>query len=140
MTPYIHKVHYYETDQMKVVHHGNYIHWMEEARIAFLEEIDCSYEKLEQMGLISPIVNVEISYKSPAKFNDDIQINLKITKYDGLVFIVNYQMVNIKTKAVVAIGETKSCFINQDGRLINLAKVFPEIHQKLQSYLSQENI
>ena len=36
---YKHKVQYYETDKMQVVHHSNYIRWMEEARVEFLEKI-----------------------------------------------------------------------------------------------------
>lgn len=72
MKPYIHKVHYYETDQMKVAHHGNYLHWMEEARVDFLLQLGCPYDKLEEMGIISPIVSVTCNYKSPAFFNDDI--------------------------------------------------------------------
>ena len=43
-----HKVQYYETDQMKVVHHSNYIRWFEEARVAFLEEIGCPYDLMEE--------------------------------------------------------------------------------------------
>ncbi len=37
MNDYIHRVQYYETDQMAVVHHSNYIRWMEEARVEFLD-------------------------------------------------------------------------------------------------------
>ncbi|MDO4174604.1 MAG: acyl-CoA thioesterase, partial [Eubacteriales bacterium] len=35
---YNHRIQYYETDGMRIVHHSNYIRWMEEARIAFMEE------------------------------------------------------------------------------------------------------
>ena len=45
---YTHKVQYYETDQMKIVHHSNYIRWYEEARSDFLEQIGCSYESIEE--------------------------------------------------------------------------------------------
>ena len=62
MTPYIHKVHYYETDKMGITHHSNYIRWMEEARVAFLDEIGWSYSKLEEVGLISPVLGVNCRY------------------------------------------------------------------------------
>ena len=39
MEPYVHKVQYYETDKMGIVHHSNYIRWMEEARIDFLDSV-----------------------------------------------------------------------------------------------------
>ena len=50
MKKYIHKVNYYETDKMGITHHSNYIRWMEEARIDFLEQIGFSYDKLEKEG------------------------------------------------------------------------------------------
>ena len=40
---YLHRVQYYETDGMRIVHHANYIHWMEEARIAYMEEAGYGY-------------------------------------------------------------------------------------------------
>ena len=49
MKLYEHKVQYYETDKMGIVHHSNYIRWMEEARIDFLSQIGWDYKKLEEM-------------------------------------------------------------------------------------------
>ena len=46
-----HKVQYYETDQMKVVHHSNYIRWFEEARVELMEKIGCPYDKMEEKGM-----------------------------------------------------------------------------------------
>ena len=37
--PYVHKVQYYETDKMQITHHSNYLRFMEEARIDYLEQI-----------------------------------------------------------------------------------------------------
>ena len=56
MEVYRHKVQYYETDKMGITHHSNYIRWMEEARIWFLSEIGFSYAKLEEMGMVSPVL------------------------------------------------------------------------------------
>ena len=50
MKPYTHKVNYYETDKMGITHHSNYIRWMEEARIDFLESIGFGYDKLEAVA------------------------------------------------------------------------------------------
>src|SRR5699024_6892716 len=52
MHAYLHTVQYYETDQMGITHHSNYIRWMEEARVVFLDEVGWGYDKLEEMGLI----------------------------------------------------------------------------------------
>ena len=47
MKPYLHKVQYYETDMMGVAHHANYIHWMEEARIDFMDQLGFPYSEME---------------------------------------------------------------------------------------------
>ena len=47
LKPYIHVAQYYETDQMKIIHHSNYIRWFEEARVDFLDQIGANYAKLE---------------------------------------------------------------------------------------------
>lgn len=42
---YVHQAQYYETDQMGIIHHSNYIRWMEEARIAYMDEVDFPYKQ-----------------------------------------------------------------------------------------------
>lgn len=64
MSLYQHEVQYYETDRMGITHHSNYIRWMEEARVAFLKEIGWDYAKFEEMGIISPVIDVQCQYKN----------------------------------------------------------------------------
>ena len=47
--PYEHHAKYYETDQMGIIHHSNYIKWMEEARMDLMEQIGLSYKEMEAM-------------------------------------------------------------------------------------------
>ncbi len=61
--PYKHKAQYYATDTMKIVHHSNYIRWMEEARVDMLEQMGLGYDVMEQAGVLSPVVSVECEYK-----------------------------------------------------------------------------
>ena len=62
MNKYLHKVNYYETDKMGVVHHSNYIRWMEEEN-PFFRSDGFGYDKLESDGIISPVIYVECDYK-----------------------------------------------------------------------------
>ena len=55
MKPYIRKVQYYETDMMGRTHHANYIHWMEEARVDFMDQLGYSYAQMEGHGVFSPV-------------------------------------------------------------------------------------
>ena len=56
--PYEHHAKYYETDQMGIIHHSNYIKWMEEARIGFLDSIGLPFQSVEAMGIVSPVVSL----------------------------------------------------------------------------------
>ncbi len=134
MKPYKHKVHYYETDQMKITHHSNYIRWMEEARIDFLEQLGFGYDRLENEGIISPIISVQCDYKKSTTFNDVVQIKINIKEYKGTRLLLEYIMTNNKTQELVARGETSLCFLNSDKRPVILKKANPEFHSLLETF------
>ena len=52
-TGYIREPFYYETDQMGIIHHSNYIRWLEESRVALLDYLGFSYKKIEELGPVS---------------------------------------------------------------------------------------
>ena len=72
MENYKHKINYYETDKMGVTHHSNYVRFMEESRIDFLEKIGWGYDKMEQEGIISPVVSLECNYRNITTYPDVI--------------------------------------------------------------------
>ena len=74
-------VRYYETDQMGIVHHSNYIRYFECGRIAMLDEMGLPMHKIEAMGIMLPIISVECRYKYPAKLGDRLKI---VTRFDEL--------------------------------------------------------
>lgn len=131
MDKYIHKVHYYETDKMGITHHSNYIRWMEEARIYFLDSIGLGYSKLEEDGIISPVIGVECEYKMPSTFNDEIEIDVRVKEFKGVKLVIEYIMTNVKTKELILVGITKHCFVNNENKPIILKKDFPLLDKKL---------
>lgn len=128
INPYVHKIQYYETDQMGIVHHSNYIRWLEEARMDFLEQMGLSYRTLEDMELASPIVAVSCQYKNAVSYGDMVSVSLKITKYTGVKLTFSYEIRNVINQSLCAIAETTSCFIDLDGKPISLKHKFPELH------------
>lgn len=128
---YIHKVKYYETDKMGITHHSNYIRWMEEARIEFLDKIGYNYLKLEQDGIMSPVIGIECDYKVSTTFDDEIEIDVKVKEFKGVRLIIEYTMKNVKTNDLVLVGVSKHCFVNRDGKPIILKKEFPEFDERL---------
>ena len=135
MNTYIRKVQYHETDKMGIMHHSHYIKWMEEARIYFLDQIGCSFAQLEADGLLSPVIGVHCSYKTPSEFGDELAVTVRLEDYTGVRYAVDYEMRNIKTNQLVAEGKTEHCFTNGKGRPISLWKQYPKYHELFKSLL-----
>ena len=127
--PYLRRAQYHETDQMGLTHHANYIKWLEEARIDFLEQIGVSYGALEKLGLVSPIVAVSCEYKRMVRFGESVSIAIQVKKYTGVKLVLAYTLANTASNEVCTIAETTSCFMNREGGIISLKKDFPAIHE-----------
>ncbi|MCQ2248962.1 MAG: acyl-CoA thioesterase [Treponema sp.] len=121
MIPYMRKVNYHETDKMGITHHSNYIKYMEEARVEFLEKIGLPFETVEAEGIGSPVVSLGIDYKHPTEFSDVIRIEVSLLEYNGLKMKVGYKMVNEKTGDLVATAHSYHCFL-KDGRLYSFRR------------------
>jgi len=80
---YEHTVQYYETDKMDCVHHSNYIRWFEEARTFLLDKLGFGYFKMEENGVMSPVLRVEAEYKTMARYGDTAQIEVSADNYTG---------------------------------------------------------
>ncbi len=72
-----HKVQYYETDQMQIVHHSNYIRWFEEARTYLMDEMGFSYFQMEEEGIVVPVLSAYAEYKSMVRFGETVEIEDK---------------------------------------------------------------
>ena len=110
MDIYRHKVMYYETDKMGVTHHSNYIRFMEEARVDYLEKLGYPYEKLEELKIMSPVIGVECRFKTPSTFSNILEISVYIEEYKGARLRVGYLMKNERGETVCEAG-SEHCFV-----------------------------
>ena len=127
---YEHLVQYYETDKMGITHHSNYIRWMEEARIAFLAEIGWDYAKLEDMGIVSPVVSLSCEYKIPTTFSDRIAIRVSVKEFKGVRLQLTYEMKN-QLGALVCLAESSHAFLDQSGKPVRIKQQYPGLYQAL---------
>lgn len=134
MRPYEHHANYYETDQMGIIHHSNYIRWMEEARLDLMEQIGWGYKTMEENGIIIPVIAVNCEYKSMVHFDDVVCIAVEIAEYRGAKLTISYQMTDKLTGELRAVGESKHCFCNKDGRPIILKKFSPGFDEVLKAF------
>ena len=125
---YYRKAQYHETDQMGIIHHSNYVKWMEEARIGYMSRMGFSYKKVEELGVISPVVEISVAYRK------QVFISARIKK-----FIIKFQrnssiLLNANANPDFIIEEncttaySRHCFL-KDGKLIALKKELPELNR-----------
>lgn len=134
--PYVHHAHYYETDQMGIIHHSNYIRWMEEARLDFMSQCGVPYKALEDMGIIIPVLSVSCQYRSMVHFDDCVEIRVKVVRYSGIKMELEYAFTNTKTGELTTTGTSAHCFLNREYRPMSLKKKFPEIDGRFRAMLT----
>ena len=86
---YERRINYYETDKMGVVHHSNYIRFLEEARCYMLDEMGIPYSYLEEQRIMIPVLGVNCSFKQHVTFDDIIVIKPIIKDFNGVRLTVN---------------------------------------------------
>jgi acyl-CoA thioester hydrolase len=130
ITPFERVANYYETDQMAIIHHSNYIRWFEECRIDYMEKMGFSYKRLEEAGVMIPVLEVGCTYKSMVRFGDTVVIQPQITKYTGTRLDVAYQVYDKASGELRTTGFSRHCFMSRkDNRVISLKKFLPEAHE-----------
>ena len=99
---------------------------MEEARIGYMNQMGFSYKRVEEMGIISPVVEISVAYKKQVSFDDEIQISVSIKKYNGISLEFNYQFFNITKNEICTTAYSRHCFL-KNGKLISVKKEVPEL-------------
>ncbi len=108
-------VRYYETDQMGIVHHSNYIRYFECGRSDMMAKYGLPIEKIEEDGVMLPIVSVECKYRKPAVMGDIIRIVSKIDRVPLAKLVVKSEIYNAREELLVE-GSVTLGFIDSHTR------------------------
>lgn len=125
---YSRKVNYYETDKMAIVHHTNYIRMFEEARLDMMDQVGFPYPKVEEAGIIIPVVDAYARYHKPLKYGDEFEVEAKLVKFNGVKIEYDYKLYIKGTGELSAEGHTCHCFL-VDDKPVNLKRTFPEMYE-----------
>lgn len=113
---------------MGVVYHANYLVWFELGRAALLEQLDMDYVQLEQKGYVSPVINVEAYFKSPARYGDEVMVRTWVQAYDGLRVTYAYEI--LVGDRLCALGSSVHvCVRTEDSRPVSMRKSLPRWHE-----------
>lgn len=132
LRPCVHEVKYYECDRMGVTHHSNYVRFMEEARIWWMDQLGYGYERMEAEGIVSPVVAISVNYKRTTTFKDRIEIEVKVAEMTGLKLGFSYVM-RVDGKVVCTASSTH-CFL-EAGRPVVFSERFPQLYEAICSVI-----
>lgn len=123
-------VRYYETDQMGIVHHSNYIRYFECGRTDMLKKAGLPIEKIEEAGVMLPVVSVECRYKVPARLGDTLKILSIIDSFPLAKLTIRNEIFN-QDNQLVAEGKVVLGFIDADSRRpVRCPKMLTEFFEK----------
>lgn len=132
------EVRYQETDQMGIVYHANYLVWFEIGRTKFVEDLGLQYAALEKENVLSPVVDIHIHYKKPAKYGEKVLVYTWLSRYNGVRTTYCYEITNEQQELLVS-GETEHVLVDAVSfRPLRLFKVNRTWHEAYKKALKEE--
>jgi acyl-CoA thioester hydrolase len=125
------RVRYAETDQMGYVYYGNYATYCEVGRVELLRAMGTSYKKLEESGVMLPVVDYSVTYRKPAFYDDELTIRTFIKKVPRVKIVFEYEIRNEKDELLNTAATTLVFVDMTSGRPCVAPEWFLE---KLKSY------
>lgn len=125
------RVRYSETDQMGVVYHTNYLNWFEVGRTEFIRHADLTYRQLEEKGVLLPLTDASLSYKKPAKYDDEVEIRTHVSEITPVRLTFSYEVVRVSDGELLVTGRTHHVFTNTAFRPIRLSRTEPAVYDWL---------
>ncbi|MDM1396838.1 acyl-CoA thioesterase [Myroides odoratimimus] len=107
------RVRYAETDKMGVVYHGNYAQYFEIGRVEWLRNLGISYKKMEELGVMLPVVSLTMNYKKSAFYDDDLTIRTIFKKLSSVKIEFDYELYNEKGDLLTT-GNSILVFVNME--------------------------
>ena len=95
---------------MSFVYHGNYVKYFEMGRITWLKKLGISYKKMEDDGILLPVIELKINFNQPALFDDKLTLKTKLKKTPS--YMIEFDFEIKKNDQIITLGYTKLIFLN----------------------------
>ena len=109
------RVRYSETDKMGYLHHANYLNYFEVGRTDFLRNKGLTYKEMEEDGILLPVVSVNINYKNPAYYDEELTIKTFLKKDPEIKVHFEYEIFNEKSE-LICTGSSTLVFVDAATR------------------------
>lgn len=124
------EIRYAETDQMGVVYHANYVIWLEIGRTALIEELGFSFVEVENQGYVSPVMNVNISYKAALRYGEKAFVKTWVHSQDRLRTVYSYEILH-EDGTVAATATSEHIIVKKENfRPVSFKKINEEWFNK----------
>ena len=132
-------VRYAETDKMGIVHHSVYPIWYELARTDLSKQAGFPYSKMEEVGIMTPLVELNCKYYSPATYDDDLIVTARVSKLTPARVVFYYEVFKENNIDMpINTGYTVHAIVNKDLKQIKTKKLFPEIYETMEKMLETD--
>lgn len=108
------RVRYAETDKMGYVYYGNYAIYFEVARVETLRQLGISYKKLEDEGIMLPVIDYSVKFLKPVFYDEEIIIKTSVKEIPKVRIKFFYEVINFKNE-IVCKAETTLVFIDKNN-------------------------
>ena len=132
------RVIYGDTDAMGVVYHSNYFRWFEIGRSELLREIGFPYSEIEKIPILMPVANAYCEYKSPARYDDELEIVSYFTQLGFASLTLNYEITRKATGELLVTGYTRHGITNDKLKPVNMKRAGPELYAALKAITPEE--
>lgn len=122
------RVRYQETDNMGVVYYSNYLVWFEIARTEYFRALGLVYRELEKKGFYLMVASVSCQYKSPAKYDDMVNIKACVPELKNSSLRFEYSLT--VGDRLIAKGESVHVFTNENGRPVRIPEEVRSLYRK----------
>ncbi len=121
------RVRYGETDQMGIVNNAVYSAYFEVGRTELFRYLGLPYSKIEENGIILPLSELKVRYHRPARYDDELTIETRVSEWPAAKIRFAYRILNQKNEVLVT-GETTLAYVNKEsGRPTRMPLFIEEI-------------
>ena len=126
------EVRFSEVDSMKIVWHGSYALYFEDAREAFGEKYGLQYLYIFGNGYYAPLVDLRFNYKKPLLYGQKARIEITYVNTPAAKIIFEYEIFDAEDNSLIATGNSVQVFLDKNYQLILSNPPFYEEWKKQQ--------
>ena len=114
------RVNYADVDRMGLLHHSVYLKYLERSREEYIRRRNGAYAAMEDAGMLIVVVEANLKYKRPARFDDVLAVSLALTEIGAASVRIAYEIHRVGEDEPVATATTRHALVSREGRVLRV--------------------